>query len=66
MVLSMFFILHQSSIQAADRILLHARQHVGIHIQRHADVTVAEQFLDHLRVDTFRQQNGCGAVAQVG
>ncbi len=52
-------------LRATDYILLDAGKDVRIHIQRHADVTVAEQFLDHLRMDTFRQQNGRSAVAQV-
>lgn len=55
----------QSSIQATDRILLYAGKDVRIHIHRLADITVAEQFLDYLRVDAFRQQNGCCAEAQV-
>ncbi len=50
---------------ATDYFLLDAGKDVRIHIQRHADVIVAEQFLDHLRMDTFRQQNGRSAVAQV-
>ena len=53
MVLSIFFLLHQSSIQATDGVQMHAGKDMQIHIHHNADVVVTEQSLDYLRVDTF-------------
>ncbi len=52
----------EKGVQFADSVLLHTRQHVGVDVHCHADLRVAEQFLNHLGVDTETEQEGCCAM----
>src|SRR5450755_814610 len=52
-------------IQLIHRILVHARHHMRVDVQRHTDLTMPKNFLHHLRMHAKTEKKRCGAVTQV-
>jgi hypothetical protein len=57
--------LSKQVIHPAHGLFLHAWQHVGVDAQRHADLAVPQNLLDHLDIDPHCQQDRGRAVSQV-
>ncbi|GLW12299.1 hypothetical protein Misp01_74270 [Microtetraspora sp. NBRC 13810] len=55
----------ESFAEAVDGLALEAESDVGVDAGRHADVSVAEQLLDHDEVDALLQEEGGGRVPEV-
>jgi len=60
------FARYQQRIQFAHCFLLHAWQHMGIDIHRHANLGVTQHLLDHLGMDTETEEQCCSTMPQVG
>ena len=57
--------LGEQVVEGIHGLLLHRRQYVGVEVQGHGDVAVAEQLADDLWMDTLTEQEGGAGVAQL-